>query len=121
MGRIKCDKERCAKAHRLHYGSGLPVFKGETHQMGYGLGSLLSGLARTVLPVIAPIAKRLGKTALETGSHILGDVISGRDNIKSSARKRIADAIEDHFEPDKKRLKKSRKIRHNKRRRDIFD
>lgn len=111
MGRVKCDPDACARTHKLHYGTGMPVFKGEIRHTGYGLGSLLSGLARTVLPVISPIAKTLAKSALRTGGHILSDVVSGRESLKSSARKRIADTIEEHVNPSssKKRRRKKNK------------
>jgi hypothetical protein len=98
MGRVQIDPEKCKEIHHVHYGSGLPVFKGEFRQQGYGLGGLLSGLARTVLPIIAPIAKSLAKTVLstglDTGRRIASDVISGKDTLKSSAKKRISAAID---------------------------
>jgi hypothetical protein len=109
MGRVPYDAERCAKSHHLHYGSGLPVFRGEFRQYGSGLASLLARAARTVLPVLAPIAKSLAKTALNTGGLIMSDVISGKDNFKSSAKKRVSKAITD-------KLKRKRKHQS-----DIFD
>ncbi len=106
MGRVPSDYGRCAKTHRLHYGSGLDVFRGEYRQNGYGLGSLLSGLARSVIPVLTPIAKSLAKTTLETGANIASDVISGRDTLKSAARKRISGAIDTQLGLKKKTKKK---------------
>jgi len=103
MGRIPYDRERCARAHIMHYGSGLPVFKGQFRQYGRGLGSMLAGVARTVLPIIAPVVKSFAKKALKTSGHILSDVISGQDNLKSSARKRISQAITDQVTKKRKR------------------
>ena len=107
MGRVAYDPAQCARTHRIHYGSGMPVFRGEYRQSGYGLGSLLAGLARTVLPIIAPIAKKLARSAFHTGSQILGDVASGRDTLKASARRRIGDA----FTPHQQKKKRNRKTR----------
>jgi hypothetical protein len=93
MGRVAYDPTQCARTHRIHYGSGMPVFRGEYRQNGFGLGSLLAGLARTVLPIITPIAKKFAKVAFSTGKDILGDVVSGKDTMKASARKRIREAV----------------------------
>ena len=43
MGRVPYNPEACARTHMMHYGSGLPVFRGEFRQYGHGLGSLLAG------------------------------------------------------------------------------
>lgn len=112
MGRVPYDPSKCKDIHLVHYGSGLPVFRGEFRQQGNGLGSLLAGVARTILPIVSPIAKSLAKsvlsTGLDTGRRIASDVISGRETLKSSARKRISRAI------DPSRSKQSRNN-------DIFD
>lgn len=128
MVRVKCDLERCAHAHRLHYGNGMPVFRGDIKHVGYGIGGLLSGLARSVLPVIAPIAKNLGKSVLRTGGHILSDVLRGQETLQSSARKRIAKAIDDELDETTTTPKKRRRVRERrggkqraKRKTDIFD
>lgn len=78
----------------MHYGSGMPVFRGEFRQRGYGLSNLLASMARTVLPVLQPVLKSFAKSALKTGGKVAADVLSGRDTLKSSARKRIASEIE---------------------------
>ncbi len=110
MGRVPYDPAKCAGGHRLHYGSGMPVFRGEINQGGYGLGSLLSGLARSVLPIISPIAKTIAKSVLRTGGHILSDVVSGKQSFKSSAKKRIVDAIQQHVETPVRKQRKRKKV-----------
>lgn len=68
-------------------GGGFPVFVGN-RQRGQGLGNLLGGIARMVVPVLKRGGKVLLKEGLRAGADILGDVIGG-DGIKASAKKRI--------------------------------
>ena len=69
-------------------GHGMPIFVGGRYQRGRGLGNILGGLARMVIPVLKRSGKTLLKEGLRTGIDILGDVTSGR-SIKSSAKQRI--------------------------------
>lgn len=96
MGKIKCNKD-CRKSHFLHYGSGLPVFRGDLIQEGYGLGGILSGLFRKAIPIFAPIlkegAKTLGRAALKTGRNVLADVMSDKASLKDSLKQRIAETL----------------------------
>ena len=69
-------------------GHGMPIFVGGRYQRGRGLGNILGGLARMVVPVLKRGGKTLLKEGLRTGIDILGDVTSGR-SIKSSAQRRI--------------------------------
>ena len=59
-------------------GHGMPVFSGGSMQRGHGIGSILKGLFRVALPLIArvgrqalkkskPILKEVGKHALKRG------------------------------------------------------
>ncbi len=73
MGRIAYDPSTCAQNHMLHYGSGYPVFKGELRQDGYGLGSMLSGIARSILPVLKPLGKKIISSALHKSPLISRD------------------------------------------------
>ena len=68
-------------------GGGLPVFIGN-RQRGQGLGNLLGGIARMVVPVLKRGGKALLKEGLRTGVGILGDVVGG-DGIKASAKRRL--------------------------------
>lgn len=62
-------------------GSGIQGFSGTKYQRGYGFFSKLFQSA------ILPALKYLGRTALSTGSNILGDVAEGR-NFKESIKSR---------------------------------
>ena len=73
-------------------GSGIPVFVGQLHQRGHGLGQTISGLfKRFVIPFVAPRAKEVGKKILgnvvKTGMEMVGDVVSGR-NARESLEER---------------------------------
>lgn len=65
----------------------LPAYKGAPVQRGHGIGSFLSGLFRSAVPMLSTVgrtvAKKAGKALLSTGAEILGDVLSGK-NVKSS-------------------------------------
>ncbi len=55
-------------------------FTGYHYQRGgLGLGSLFSGLLKTVLPVAKSAGKAIAKQALSTGLNVASDVIEGRD------------------------------------------
>ena len=68
-------------------GGALPYFTGARVQRGHGFGSLISGLLRSVAPLIKRGALALGKRALTTGAQIAGDVVSGQ-NIKKATKRR---------------------------------
>ena len=69
-------------------GGGLPVYIGGS-QRGNGIGGILSGLARMVVPVLKKGGKSILKETLRTSVDILGDVVSG-SNLKTSAKRRLA-------------------------------
>lgn len=73
-------------------GNGLPVFQGSRGQRGHGLGSMLSGLFRSAVPMIKRGLATFGKHALKTGLEIAGDVAEGK-SFKDSARERIVPTI----------------------------
>ena len=66
-------------------GNGLPIFIGG--QRGRGLGGILSGLARMIVPVLKKGGKALLKEGVKAGTHIIGDVLEG-ENFKTSVKKR---------------------------------
>ena len=90
----------CCDASRAMYedyylrqsGNGLPVFQGSRGQRGHGLGSMLSGLFRSTVPMIKRGLATFGKHALKTGLEIAGDVTEGK-SFKDSARERIVPTI----------------------------
>ena len=74
---------------KSQFGNGgvLPAYKGAPVQRGHGIGSFLSGLFKSAVPLLTTVGRKVAKTAgkalLSTGSNILGDVLSGR-SVKSS-------------------------------------
>lgn len=68
-------------------GHGLPVFRGSRYQRGHGIGNLLAGAFRSVLPKLIPAAKSVGKTVLKQGMEVASDVLNGR-SLKESAKHR---------------------------------
>lgn len=93
-------KKYCCDASKLAYenyysnqaGSGMPIFVGSKNQRGHGFGSLLSGLFKTVAPILKSGLSKLGKHAASTGISIAGDVLRGQD-IKDSAKNRALEGI----------------------------
>jgi hypothetical protein len=73
-------------------GGGMPVFSGARMQKGHGLGNILRGLFRKIVPFIQRNAKAVGTRALKTGMEIADDVLEGR-SLKESASKRIPAGI----------------------------
>lgn len=120
-----------------------PVFVGDRFQRGYGLGNLLAGLFRTIIPTIKkilpsiskiakPIVKKgaqaLARTAIKSGKSALKHVVKQskpltsdtlRDSLKRTAKRELAkfgaEVLGEINPPVKKRRKKSLK------RKDIFD
>ena len=74
MCRVRVDRDSCAHDHFLHYGSGLPVFKGDIRQDGFGLGTILGSLLGQAVPDLKPMVISIEKTALKTGGRVLSDV-----------------------------------------------
>lgn len=93
-------------------GSGLnfPVFQGSVIQRGYGLGGLIAGLARSIVPfigkTIAPIVARgarhaipivkkgaveLGKHAFKSGTQSLADVLAKKKTPRSALASQAAE------------------------------
>ena len=68
-------------------GGALPYFTGARVQRAHGFGSLISGLLRSVAPLIRRGDVALGKRALTTGAQIAGDVVAGQNVKKATPRK----------------------------------
>ena len=78
--RAYCDHYLRQSKHR---GGAIPYFKGAEHQHGSGIGSVLTGIGRTILPSLAPVVldgatSLIGYTigGLEAGQNI-GDALLG--------------------------------------------
>ena len=63
-------------------------------QRGYGLGSIFSGLLRSIFPMLKRVAPVIGKKALLTGIDIVSDVAAGQ-SLKESAKSRVSDALKE--------------------------
>ena len=89
-------KQFCCDENRSYYdqyyanqcGNGTNVFQGARGQREHGLGSMLSGLFRSALPMI----KHFGRNALPTGLNVATDVVNGT-NFRDSLRKRVSDGL----------------------------
>lgn len=89
-------KKFCCEATRGMYedyykrqsGGEIPVFAGARHQRGHGLGGVLSGLFRKVVPFVKDNVKNIGKNLLRTGADIAQDMIEGK-KFKEAARQRL--------------------------------
>lgn len=119
-----CNK-KCYIQHYVNQsGSGLPYFSGSLVQEGYGLGNLLAGVARSVLPILGktlkPIvkktAKSLGRKVVKSGADFLQDVVIHKKPVKKSLRKRSSEAMNDIIHAS---LKSKRKKKNTTK--DIFD
>ena len=82
----------CEDYYMQQSGSGLPVFQGSRGQRGHGLGSMLSGLFRSAMPMLKRGLANFGKHALKTGLEIANDVADG-SSLKDSAKARILPGI----------------------------
>ena len=67
---------------------GMPIFRSQSYQRGYGFG----GWGRALLKSIAPIAKRgllsLGKATLSAGARSLEDIGDNNTTVKDAFKKR---------------------------------
>jgi hypothetical protein len=111
-------------------GGAFPVFQGSRGQRGHGFGSVLSGLFRSAVPML----KRIGKQALTTGAYIASDMLGGK-NFSEAAQSRVRQGINSFLTPDGdvseqtgsgrrrravKRKRTTKRHKHLKRARDIF-
>lgn len=78
--------------YKRQSGGEMPVFVGRRYQRGHGLGSILSGLFRKVVPFITDNARSIGKNLLRTGVDIAQDVIHGQ-KFGEAARRHIPTAM----------------------------
>lgn len=72
-------------------GHGLPVFIGGRNIRGRGLGSLLGGIGRSLIPLLKSGGKALLKEGARTGMQLAHDVLSGQ-NVKSAMKQRAKQA-----------------------------
>lgn len=73
-------------------GSGVShVYSGANYQKGHGLGSFLSGIFRSVFPLLKSGARSLGNEFLRTGGNIMHDIALQKAP-RESFRKRVHEA-----------------------------
>jgi hypothetical protein len=77
---------------------GMPVFAGSRGQRGHGLGSMLSGLFRSAMPMIKQGLSAFGKQALRTGAQVVSDWADG-GNIGESFKQRSRQGIKELVAP----------------------
>lgn len=83
-------------------GGNFPVFQGYAVQRGRGLGSLLGGLMRTIIPMaksaLLPAAKSVGKSLVRHGARHAAKAlksVSRGQSLKSAVKQEVASAIAD--------------------------
>ena len=87
---------------REQIGEGVQVYGGSTIHRGHGIGSVVSGLVRSTIPMLKSVGRSLGKELLTTGSRIASDLLGGDDVGKSTARhakaasSRLLDRLDKH-------------------------
>lgn len=123
------------KFYRNHYNQrGGSHFSGTRYQKGYGLGGILAGFFKSILPAIGrhvvPLlksgAKAVGRHALEAGTEVLEDTLRGKP-LKQAVRKRTSQHLSNLAEGALKAVSGSPKVKKQKirkkknRRKDIFD
>lgn len=111
-------------------GHGFPIFIGGS-QRGNGLGSVLSGLFRSAIPLLKKGGKALLKEGLASGVNIANNVLDGQSFGKAfqketkRAGKNIMKRAIGHFKqaapPGQPLQKKRRTMTKKKKRKDIFD
>jgi len=74
-------------------GGEMPVYVGARFQRGHGLGSILSGLFRRVLPFFRNNAKNFATNLLQTGAEVVGDVFDNNKKISESLKERLPQGI----------------------------
>jgi len=92
----------CCDASRSMYedyyarqnGGEMSVFAGARTQRGHGLGSMLGGLFRRILPFLKSGAKFLAPKVMKAGMQITDDVVAGK-SFKESVKERVPGAIKE--------------------------
>lgn len=114
----------------------LTPFMGKRHQRGYGLGNIIGGLFRSVIPLLKPVlksvARNVGKRMLKGGINVAKNVIKGgkiKQALKREANESMSDLTSDAIsyvgskikkqKGNTTRKKKKKRLSHGARR-DIF-
>ena len=84
--------EYYTRQQQPQFGGEIPAFIGAPRQRGRGIGSVLSGLFRRVLPFLRANARNLGANAIKTGLHVADDVMRGQKFVES-VKRRVPEGI----------------------------
>lgn len=88
----RCNQKHFEDYYTTQVGRGLSVFAGAPYQRGYGgLGNILSGLTRSVVPLLKAGGKVLLKEGAKTGARLAKDLLAGR-TLSSSVKRRGKEA-----------------------------
>lgn len=105
----------------------LPYFRGHARQRGRGFGALAQTLGRTAIPFIkkfiVPAAKRVGADFLELAAPEIGDVITGKKNVKTFAKDVGRKTVRKQLGGGKRKkrvIKTKRHVGNSRSRKDIF-
>ena len=79
-------------------GADIPVFAGARFQKGHGLGSILSGLFRRVLPYLKGNLRNFATSALQTGADVVADVFDDGKKFTDSLKQRVPQGIKRTFD-----------------------
>lgn len=98
MGRrpYTCDPGTYNRHYCNQAGGGGEYFKGHLVQKGFG--NILGALIRRAVPLVkhiikSPIGKAIGKQALKSGKHLLGDLVVRRKPLKTAVKRRAKEAV----------------------------
>jgi len=106
-------------------GGDMPVFAGARYQKGHGLGSILSGLFRRVLPFLKANGKNFAVNLLRTGVDVADDVFDGGKKFTDALKERVPQGIKRtvqdlKFQSGSGLAKRRKCISYNKKSQDIF-
>lgn len=76
----------------------MPVFTGSRHQRGHGIGSILSGMFRHILPFLKANGKNMAVNLLRTGIDVADDVFEGGKKVSDSLKDRVPQGIKRTFQ-----------------------
>jgi hypothetical protein len=98
-------KKFCCDASRDMYedyymnqtGGAMPVFMGARIQRGHGLGSILSGLFRHILPFFKANGRQFATNLLKTGVDVAEDMFDNNKKLSESLKERVPQGIKRVF------------------------
>jgi hypothetical protein len=91
--------------YKYQYGGGMPVvYGGLKYQSGEGLGDVLRGIGRFILPIIAPLASRAATSFISNTSRNLAEGQSWKQASKNSLSPMIDDTIDETKQVVRKRM-----------------